>query len=311
VSNAGQSVCAVIVTYNPDSERLGKTLQALAATVARIVIVDNASAELREEALRQRVSNLVVKRLPENLGVAAAHNAGFALARDLGYPHVLLLDQDSRPDERMVGALFSALTRLQADGARVGCVGARLANRENGTVSQFTRIGWLGATRVPCSDEAPVVECDVVFSSGSLVPMTAFDAVGGLEEGLFIDHVDNEWCLRARAKGYRIFGACNAILEHRLGEGEGRIWLGRWRRLPRHKPFRYYYMFRNTVLLCRRDYVPLRYGLYYFTWLAALFLAFGVFARQRNGELGMMLKGLAHGLRGITGKLLTAPSRAG
>ena len=302
MSNAGQSVCAVIVTYNPDADRLGKTLQALAATVARIVIVDNASAGLPEEAFRQRVSNLVVKRLPKNMGVATAHNAGFAVARELGYPHVLLLDQDSRPGEGMVSALFSALSRLQADGVRVGCVGVRLANRENGTVSQFTQIGWLGAKRLPCTD-ASVVECDVVFSSGSLVPMTAFDAVGGLEDGLFIDHVDNEWCLRARAKGYRVFGACDAILEHRLGEGEGRIWLGRWRRLSRHKPFRYYYMFRNTVLLCRRDYVPLKVAVYYLTWLAGLFLTFGILARPRNGELGMMLKGLGHGLRGITGKL--------
>jgi rhamnosyltransferase len=300
-----QDVCAVIVTYNPDTDRLGKTLQALAHTVARIVIVDNASAGLQEEALRQRVSNLVVTRLTENMGVAAAHNAGFALARALGYPYVLLLDQDSRPGEGMVTALLAALTALRAEGVAVGCVGARLANRENGTVSQFTRIGWLGARRLPCTDTAPVVECDVVFSSGSLVPMTAFDEVGGLEDGLFIDHVDNEWCLRGRAKGYRIFGACNAILEHRLGEGEGRIWLGRWRRLPRHKPFRYYYMFRNTILLCRRDYVPLRYGVYYFTWLAALFLTFGVFARDRNGELGMMLRGMLDGVRGITGKLQT------
>ena len=61
-----------------------------------------------------------------------------------------------------------------------------------------------------------------------------------MEEALFIDQVDTEWCLRARSMGYRVFGACGAILEHRLGEAYYRIWFGRWRQLPRHKPFRYY-----------------------------------------------------------------------
>lgn len=305
MSNAGQSVCAVIVTYNPDVDRLAEILRAVARRVERTVIVDNASTQISEDALAASAPNLVVKRLSENRGVGAAHNEGVALARAVGCRYVLLLDQDSLPREGMVAALLAAVTRLQTEGVRVGCVGARLASRDNATLSQFTRIGWGRVRRLPCTDTAPVVECDVVFSSGSLIPMRVFDDVGGLDESLFIDHVDNEWCLRARAEGYRIFGVCNAILEHRLGEGEGRIWFGRWRHLPRHKPFRYYYMFRNTILLCRRDYVPLRCGLYYFTWLTALFLTFGVFAHQRNGELGMMFKGLVHGLRGITGKLQT------
>jgi hypothetical protein len=38
-------------------------------------------------------------------------------------------------------------------------------------------------------------------------------------------------------------------------------------------------------------------------WLTALFLAYGLFAWPRTGELPMMVKGIVHGIRGVTGKL--------
>ena len=34
-----------------------------------------------------------------------------------------------------------------------------------------------------------------------------------------------------------------------------------------------------------------------------LIFAYGIFGSPRSGELGMMLRGIAHGVRGITGKL--------
>jgi hypothetical protein len=37
--------------------------------------------------------------------------------------------------------------------------------------------------------------------------------------------------------------------------------------------------------------------------LAKLFLAYGVFTGMRGGELGAMVKGIRHGLRGVTGEL--------
>jgi len=79
--------------------------------------------------------------------------------------------------------------------------------------------------------------------------------------------------------------------------------MGRWRRLPRHKPLRYYYIFRNTLLLSGRSYVSVRWILSQVKWLTALFLAYGLFAWPRTGELPMMVKGIVHGIRGVTGKL--------
>ncbi len=297
------SVCAVIVTYNPDISRLRAIIQALSDTVCRIAIVDNASADFNVESLLTAFPALTLRRLPENRGIGAAQNEGVAIARATGARYLLFLDQDSVPESGMVRALVSAFDRLTAAGERVGCVGPRVRLPGRDAPSVFNRIGWLRLRSSPCPDEDTAVECDYVISSGSLIPSEVIDDVGGMEEGLFIDQVDTEWCLRARAKRYKIFGACDAVLQHRLGESHQRIWLGRWRRLPRHKPFRYYYIFRNTILIARRTYVPMKYTLFHLEWLAALFVLYGLLAREGNGELRMMLRGIADGIRGVTGKL--------
>jgi 2-polyprenyl-3-methyl-5-hydroxy-6-metoxy-1,4-benzoquinol methylase len=198
--------------------------------------------------------------------------------------------------------LHAALERLQANGEPVACVGPRIRLPGSSTLSTFARFGWFGLRRVPCpEDPDAAVECDLLLSSGSLVPFEVLDKVGGMEEALFIDQVDTEWCLRARSMGYRIFGACDAILEHRLGEAYARIWLGRWRHLPRHRAFRYYYIFRNSLFLFGRDYVPAKWIWFQLQWLCALFLRYGVLGP--NGELRMMLKGSVHAMRRVTGKL--------
>ena len=72
--------------------------------------------------------------------------------------------------------------------------------------------------------------------------------------------------------------------------------------MKRHKPFRYYYIFRNTLLVVRRPYVSVKMALFQLRWLpAGLFIAFGIFGR--SGELAMMFRGARDAFRGITGKI--------
>jgi rhamnosyltransferase len=295
------SVCAIVVTYQPDNARLAQVLSALRSTVDAIVVVDNGSVELDEAQLRSAYPPLIVKRFESNRGIAAAQNEGVALARDTKCGYVLFLDQDSLPQPGMVSSLRDALEQLQATGHQVACLGPRVRLPRSPNLAGFSRLGWLGLRPQPCPHDRAAVECDFLLSSGSLVPLEVIDKVGGMEEQLFIDQVDTEWCLRARSMGYRVFGACGAILEHRLGEEYSRIWFGRWRHLPRHQPFRYYYIFRNSLLLFRREYAPLKWIWFQLQWLGALFLRYGIFGR--DGELAMMLKGSVHGIRRITGKL--------
>jgi rhamnosyltransferase len=215
---------------------------------------------------------------------------------------VLLLDQDSVPLAGMTQALLDGLHALERKGVRVACVGPRLKLVGCDHASPFRRLGWLGPRIDRGAAPGAPAECDYLIASGTLVPVAVLDEVGGMEEALFIDQVDTEWCCRARALGYRVFGVPDAMLDHRVGEGVRWIWLGRWRRLFAQKPVRYYYIFRNTLVLMRRGYVGAKFVPFHLAWLAAMLAVFGIFGR-RPEALGMMLKGIAHGALGRSGEL--------
>ena len=71
------------------------------------------------------------------------------------------------------------------------------------------------------------------MSSISLIPCKVFNIVGGFDESLFIDGVDNEWCWRAWHKcGLRSFIVEDAEIGHMLGEGDRFFFLKKRHRSP-------------------------------------------------------------------------------
>ncbi len=91
-----------------------------------------------------------------------------------------------------------------------------------------------------------------VISSGSLIPISGCKIIGPFVDSLFIDHVDDEYCLRARGLGYFIIQTTKPILNHKIGSSELRRFL--WRTAyPMNQPaFRWYFVIRNFCLLARK-----------------------------------------------------------
>lgn len=298
-------VCAVIVTYHPDLGILRSAVAAIHGQVQRIVIVDNGSPEDTVSRLRHIAADVGAHLIPspKNLGVAAGHNLGIAWARRQGCTHVLLLDQDSVAGPNMVAELLAAHHDLTARGVRVAAVGPRYEDPVSGHTSFFVRFGRLKFKRIHCTPRhcGERVEVDFLITSGSLISLAALDHIGGMDEDLFIDHVDTEWCLRARSKGYRAFGICDAVMHHTLGSETLRVWLWRWRFVPRHSPLRHYYVFRNSLLLYRRPYVPTAMILNDIVRLMFMLVFYSLRTAPRREHARMMIKGLIDGLRGRTG----------
>ncbi len=254
-------VATVTVTFNPDMGLLRAQLDALPRASLKLV-VDNASqAEVLQgiQVVVSQTPNARLLRNDENLGLAAAVNRGVLAVRDAASTarFVLLLDQDSEPAPGSVAALVSGFGALQARGERVGCVGPTLLDVATGLSHGFhqcTRSRW---RRVyPATGATAPVPCANLNGSGTLVPIDLFRELGGLEDDLFIDHVDTEWAFRVQARGYRLFGIPQAVFHHRMGDSSSRIWLFGWRVWPMRSPRRHYFLYRNAVILMRRPYVP-------------------------------------------------------
>ena len=322
-------VCAVVVTYHPDAAQLRALTAALRSQVGRIVVVDNASAANVAACLcAGEAQNLELVCNAENLGVAAAQNLGAQRALDWdACRYVLFCDQDSLPQPHMVqrlrAALLAAEPALPERGAgarssasrgglgKLAAVGPWSVDSRTGQLGVLVVDHGLGPTRwlpstqaMPASstDAAPV-EVSFLIASGSLVPIEVLRSLRGMRGNYFIDHVDTEWCLRARAAGYRLLVVPGARLHHRLGDCVRRIWFFGWRQVSWHAPMRDYYMFRNTLLLLRDVPLPGVWRRHFILRLLQFAGYFLILGDQRMARLRYMLLGLWHGTLGRSGRL--------
>jgi rhamnosyltransferase len=296
------TVIAVVVTYHPDAQALALQLAALLPQVARVVVVDNGSAAVELSMVRTSAGVDLIE-LGHNRGVAAAQNRGIEHARATGASHVLLMDQDSVPASDMVSRLLAALDTpapraLAAAGPRLFDPRSRASldylKKQGGRFRQFP---------TPETADAPL-GVDHLISSGCLIPVGVLETIGSMDEGLFIDAVDTEWCMRACAAGFGLVLETRAVLTHHLGENSLRLRTGarRVRTLALHSPARQYYIFRNNLLLCRRPYVDRAWRWLMARVLPRRFVFYLVFGPERLVFLQAMLAGMGDAYRGRSGE---------
>lgn len=300
MANPASTVAAVIVTYQPEEHAIAALLDALLDQVDSTILIDNGSGANEVSWLRELShSKLSAIFLEQNLGLAAAQNLGIDQARSLGAEFVLFSDQDSLPAPDMVQRLLSVARARLAEGCRLAAVGPRYFDAHQQSLRPFVRVRGLQVQRLDCQHADQIIEVDHLISSGSLIPMSALDAIGEMREELFIDYVDTEWSLRAWRMGFRSFGVCNASMRHGLGDRPYRLF-GRY--VPIHSPARHYYLFRNTIWLYRQGWIPWTWKLATARRVVLVFLFFAILSNERLSHVRMMLRGLKDGFLGRMGR---------
>lgn len=229
-----RDIAAVVVLYRPDTDVLAN-VRAISTQVDRVFAVDNTEEPDADfvEAL-SAVPGLTYVPLGDNLGVAAALNAGLSRVRDAGYGWALTMDQDSTPDDGMVAALARCAGGCDG-GDRIGILAPVLI--EGGAVRP-----------------GPLPTCAEVLTaitSGNLLSVAAWVDAGGFDEALFIDQVDHDMCLRLHGRGYSVRQCGEARLVHHLGDPI-EVRLGRTFHVSNHSPLRRYYITRNRFEVARR-----------------------------------------------------------
>jgi rhamnosyltransferase len=240
MGNRNGKICAVLTTLNPDTTFYSR-IRNVAGQVDQTLIIDNHSGEAAVAMLYEldNTPGISVIFNDRNRGVAAAFNQGFAWAAEHDCNWVLLLDQDTAVSDNLVDALFSC--HEYADSNRdVGVVGANFLNT-------FTGLPFV---RVECGG-ARYAEVKTVISAGSLISTEAFKRIGPFRDEFFIDFVDIEYCLRARAKGYKVMLIKEPLMRHNIGAAGPHRILGRTTASSNHSPARRYFMMRNNVVVIR------------------------------------------------------------
>lgn len=300
-------IVAIVVAFQPDLPCLMEVLRAASPQVHEVVVVDNTpNPNPNLLAGCSDLKNLHLITLGDNWGIAYAHNIGIEWADSRRADYVLLLDQDSLPTPGMVDKLKAGIELKGAYKLHVVAAGPAYEDVRTGVRSYFmvSRFGFPFRYKpYRKKDPKALVSVSFLISSGTLISMGALLELGGKRSEYFIDHVDTEWCLRARAKGYQIVGAHDALMYHTLGDEVKKIWLFYMRNVAYHSPLRDYYMFRNTLLMLEDVQMNLIWRLFLLLRLVQFAIYFLIFAKERPQRLRLMILGLYHGLRRIGGRL--------
>ena len=192
-----------------------------------VIIIDNTpNRDLIIEG-----DNITYLPLNDNMGIAKALNEGFEIAKRLGSDYILTMDQDSSLPTNMIQEYMNF---IEGRNEKIGLV-APLINMYNGENKQV-------------SDT--YVKIDEAITSGSLIPLQAYNEVGGFKEEMFIDGVDFEFCWNLKRHGYSIYQLNNVLMQHQLGDSkEYSLWGKHLFYVTNHNYIRRYYMTRNSLYI--------------------------------------------------------------
>ena len=269
---------AVVVLYNPD-KNVFENIKTYSPVVNKIYAIDN-STNIDEELVKliqKEIKNVEYVSLGGNQGIAKALNVGLQKAIDDKAEYCLTMDQDSKFP---TGKIENIKKYLEDN------------HEEYGIIS-------LNAKGVDDNDDFQgIKDVDVWITSGNFIVIENYLKTKGFKEELFIDLVDFELCEQFHNVGKKVGIIGEITINHKIGEPSIKKLLWKKIKVDNHSPIRYYYQFRNTEYLYRRN------KAFYKRWHRDGYkvqLVQMLVGENKKERLKMIRKGRKDGRRGILG----------
>lgn len=224
-------LAVIVVSWNTASLLAGclrAIPKAAGELIHRVLVVDNGSSDGTAEMVARHFPHVRLIRNTSNVGFAKGNNQGMREPESRAARHVLLLNSDTLPDPGSLSSLVQFLDRH----ADAGAVGPRLVNGE-GIPQPYAfggdpSPGYILARMAKrfllhramhnwATDTIQMV--DWVSGACLMVRRQAIDQIGLLDEGFFMFFEDNDWCLRMRRHGWKIYFTPRASVVHYGGQG--------------------------------------------------------------------------------------------
>jgi hypothetical protein len=243
----------------------------------RVLVVDNGSADGSAAAIAGEFPCVDVVALGENRRFAGGNNEGLRRALAAGAAAAMLLNNDTVADPLLLEKLLAALEEDPRAGAAAPLIYHRVPSRRiwyaGGRL--LPALGWAahrGLRRLDRGQYRSVEATGYLTGCCLLARREAWERVGLLDERYHLYAEDADWCLRARALGYRLLFVPTARLWHEVSAASGAA-----------SPWKVYQRLRANLALFRRH----ARGLGRLTWLPAFA------AQQAALALWLLLRGRA------------------
>ncbi len=294
--SAQSRTAAIAVVFRAEAKPLALWAR-LREQVAQLILVDNSVAGHPDLLQRSDEPGLTILRNQNRGGLAGAYNRALdsLTATHPQLDQVVLLDDDSDPSV-LQALLNDAAVMARLARSDTAAIAAAYVDKATGLRGRYIELGRFKLRFLPRVFEGPR-EVAFVINSMSVWRMQALQRIGRFNEGLAIDHVDTEYCLRARALGLKLVVFGDHEFAHSIGERRRFTLFGRQMQAGGHTAQRRYLIGRNTAWLARR-YLWREPA---FAWLCVSRLAYecvGIVMVEsaRPAKLWALLKGSCVGL---------------
>jgi len=200
------------------------------------IVVDNASSDFDEAAIREEFPQVRVVANKSNTGYAHGNNQAIELSTG---DYVLLLNPDT---EVRPGALQGLIDFMESH-PNAAAAGGRLV-RPDGGVDQccrgfptpialaseylglsrlFPRSRVFGAYRMTFFGFDRAAEVDQVMGSLMIISRKALETIGGFDEEFPIFFNEVDWCFRAKQAGWKIYFTPDAEITHIGGQSTKQV----------------------------------------------------------------------------------------
>lgn len=293
------NVCAIVVCFKPNKQLLYSALNSLSDQVDFIYLFVNTEGESVYIDFYE-YNNIEVHVCDENIGIASAQNKMINKAYEDGFVYVLLSDQDTLYPENYVSNLLDKMALVS--GEILGVTPAWQSLN-----SSLNRNRKAGVTTLTSNNKIekyygdqpiPIIHA---ISSGMLLKLELLLKLGGMNETLFIDWVDNDMCWRAYLNNYVIIGVPSVFIEHKLGDEIVSI-LGR--SFTKRSVLRDYYIIRNALYLALFEYRGVKFIFRYLIKKTIHHIVFSFLSSDNKiKSIRFILLAFFHGLSKRLGKL--------
>ena len=237
------NVYSIIVTYNPDLKNLYNLVKSVLNQSSKALIIDNSSPDFLLE-----VNNCEIIRLGDNKGISFAQNKGIEIAKKNGANFFVFFDQDSQISENFFSNIFR-----NYDKNDLSVRSPLIIDNDSKNIMPSVRLNNLGFTYKFFPSLKNPQLTDIIISSGTALNLKTLNTIGTMDENLFIDFVDTEWCLRCKKENVPIYIIPNAILNHSIGNKNIKFLNMTF---FVHSSKRIYFQFRNCIILFSKNHVP-------------------------------------------------------
>jgi rhamnosyltransferase len=292
-------ICGVVVTYNSGKEILDN-IDANIKQFTKIVIVDNDSDIVTINYLNE-IQNKYSNKIDiifnsNNFGLSKAQNLGIERALSFKPEWIMILDDDSKLNDNSITNMinvYRSINNRNNIAMLIPSVIDKYTNRESKYIIKKNFI----IKRLSFAKECRVIR-DVLtaIASGSLIKSSILYKYK-MNERLFIDYIDIDFCLTLNNDGYEIVAIKDGLLVHSLGERSLINLFGKKIHINNHKPFRKYYIYRNRIYIWKKYFnIYSSYVIYEFCVSIIDFFKIIIFEKNKKENLLKIFKGVKEGI---------------